>query len=137
MTDQIAELASLVRDQMAEIDRLRCVAVQVERTRAENIQLKAWLDGLVNWVAGDGDALARLQAIYSDPRSKVADVIKSSGLALPFERSKPASVVVIEDWRVKTRTIRLRQMELDKARWAAEAKTIEHQPGEGEGDPAA
>ena len=32
------------------------------------------------------------------------------------------------DWREKTRQARLRVYELAKARWATEAKTIDHQP---------
>jgi hypothetical protein len=127
------DLKTIVKMQMAEIARLR-----------------AEIDSLVGWIMGDADALACLQAIYSNPHTQEANRLKAAASALPFERSKPASVVALVDWREKTRTIRLRQMELDKARWAAEAKVIEHQPkldleaptpptilGEGETDPAA
>lgn len=44
--------------------------------------------------------------------------IKSSSLALPYERSKPAQVSVVIDFKERVRTARLRQLELDKAEWA-------------------
>jgi hypothetical protein len=116
----MTDLQTIVKMQMAEIDRLRA---EVDRRGAE-------IDSLVGWIAGDQDALSALQAIYADPRTKLGDKIKASGLALPFERAKPASTSVVIDWAAYTRSIRLKQLEKDKARWAAEdaAKTIEHQP---------
>jgi hypothetical protein len=131
MTGDIAELAALVRDQMAEIDRLRRVEVQAERIRAENDRLKEQIDSVIAWIAGDGDALARLQAIYADPRQNIGNIIKALGLALPFERSKPASVMIVEEnWMEKTRRIRLAAMERRRAEWALEdqSKIIEVAP---------
>jgi hypothetical protein len=132
---QIAELASLVRDQMREIDRLRGMALQAERARAENARLKDEIDALVGWIGGDGDALSALQAIYANPRTPEAHKIKAAGLALSYERPKPPTMNVnagVTDFREYVRTIRLRQAEKDRARWAAEeaAKVIEHQPAE-------
>jgi hypothetical protein len=129
------ELDAALHDTLDENDALKA---ELAALRAENRRLLDWIMG------EEPDALTTLQRVYSDPTTDVPNVIKSATSALPFERSKPASVVMIEDWRVKTRTIRLRQLELDRARWAAEdaAKVIEHQPattplGEGETDPAA
>jgi hypothetical protein len=119
--NQIAELTAVVRDQMAEIDRLR----------ADNERLRAEVAGLVAWAAGDCDALATLQAIYSNPKTYQGDRLKAAASALPYERSKPAAVVIqYSDFNERLRTIRLAQLAKDKARWAAEdaAKTIEHQP---------
>jgi hypothetical protein len=124
---QIAELASLVRDQMREIDRLRTVAVQAERARAENVRLKDEIDALIGWIGGDGDALACLQQIYANPRTPESNKIKAALGALPFERGKPAQVVIEVDFRERVRNARLKTMAETKARWAAEdaAKLIE------------
>jgi hypothetical protein len=129
------ELDAALHQVLDENDALKA---DLAALQAENRRLQDWIMG------EEPDALTALQKVYSNPNTPVPNVIKSAIGALPFERSKPASVVALVDWREKTRTIRLRQMELDRARWAAEdaAKVIEHQPattipGEGEGDPAA
>jgi hypothetical protein len=119
--DHIAQLEYVVREQMTEIDRLRA---EVHQLRTENQRL-------LDWIMGDGpDALTALQKVYSNPRTDDAGVVRAATAALPFERAKPASVSVVIDWKEKTRSIRLKQLEKDKARWAAEdaAKVIEHQP---------
>jgi hypothetical protein len=132
MTDE-SKFQQLARLQYAEIERLRA---EVGRKDQE-------LDALVAWIMGDGDSMAGLLAIAADPRTSTANKIKCWGLTLPFERSKPASVVVQVDFKERVRNARLRQYEIDKAQWAAEdaAKMIEHQPtilgGESETDPAA
>jgi hypothetical protein len=71
-----------------------------------------------------------LQSIYSNPKTYQGDRLKAASAALPFERSKPASVSVVVDFKERVRTARLNQLAKDKARWAAEdaAKVIEHQP---------
>jgi hypothetical protein len=130
--DHIVQLEHVVRTQMTAIDELRG---QLGQLRTENQRL-------LNWIMGDEpDALTALQRVYSDPKTSVPDVIKSANAALPFERSKPASVSVVLDFKEKVRNIRLRTLEQDRARWAAEdaAKTIEHQGTilGSDGDPAA
>jgi hypothetical protein len=119
--DHIAQLEHVVREQMTAIDQLR----------AENRRL-------LDWIMGDEpNALATLQSIYSDPNTPRGERIKSSGIALPFERGKPAQVVVQVDFRERVRNARLRQLELDRAEWArqdAEKGTILGGP---EADPAA
>jgi hypothetical protein len=119
------DLKEIVKLQMAEIDRLR----------GEVARLQAEIGNLVIWAQSDvdRDALSTLQGVYLDPRASEGNRLKAASAALPYERAKPASssVVVQVDFREKVRSIRLRQLELDKARWAAEdaAKIIEHQPG--------
>jgi hypothetical protein len=125
------ELVRLLKLQYAEIDRLRAL---VGRKDLE-------LDALVGWIMGEGDALSALQAIYADPRQSPANVIKASGLALPFERAKPAGMVIIEEnWMEKTRRIRLETQAKNRAQWALEdqSKIIEGTVlGSPEDEPAA
>src|SRR6516164_3818609 len=108
--DYIAQLESVVREQMAEIDQLRAAIGQKDQE----------LDSLITWIAGDADALGALQAVYADPRSSPANKIKAAASAIAFERSKPASVTVVVDFKEKVRNIRLRTLELQKAEWAAQ-----------------
>ena len=103
LTDKIAQLEYVIREQMAEID-----------------QLRAEIDGLVDWIAGEKDALSALQAAYVDPRSTPTNKIRAAASAIAYERSKPASVTVVVDFKEKVRNIRLRTLELQKAEWAAQ-----------------
>ena len=59
--DQIAQLEYVIREQMAEID-----------------QLRAEVAGLVDWIAGEKDALSALQAAYVDPRSTPTNKIRAA-----------------------------------------------------------
>jgi hypothetical protein len=100
--DHITQLEHVVREQMTAIDQLR----------AENRRL-------LSWIMGEGpDALTELQRVYSDPKTNENNKIKAAASALPFERGKPAQVVVQVDFRERVRNARLRQLELDKAEWA-------------------
>ena len=110
----------------------------LEQVIGERDKLRAELEAFVAWANGDLDALACLQRAYNDPNASKADVIKAASAAIGFERAKPASVVVQIDFKERVRAARLRQLEMDKARWAAEdaAKVIEHQPSE-DPEPAA
>src|SRR6516162_4551643 len=115
------EFRQLARLQYREIEKLRA---QLAALQAENRRLQ-------NWIMGDEpDALTALQRVYSDPQSDTGSVIKSASAALPFERSKPASVTVLRDWKEYTYSMRMKGLERDKARWAAEdaAKFIEAKP---------
>jgi hypothetical protein len=125
----VRELLDVIKQQNAGIERLI----------AERDRMRQEIDALVGWIQEDRDALMALQQIYNNPTIEDASRIKAAIGALPFERSKPASVTVLRDWKEYTRSIRLAQLEKDRARWAAEdaAKTIEHQPAEGEGPDAA
>jgi hypothetical protein len=132
--DYETEYQEVARLQYEEIERLRALVKQRE----------AELDVVVGWIAGEGDALTRLQAIYADPRSRVGDVIKASGLALPFERAKPASVAVVVDFKARVHDARQRTVELRKAEWARQGQlalespaTILGHDGGPETDPAA
>jgi hypothetical protein len=106
--DHIAQLECVVREQMAEIDQLRAAIGQKDQE----------LDAVLAWIAGDADALGALRAVYVDPRASVPWKVRAATSALPFERSKPASVTVIVDFKERTRDARLRTVELRKQEWA-------------------
>ena len=101
LTDKIAQLEYVIREQMAEID-----------------QLRAEVDALVDWIAGEKDALSALQAAYVDPRSTPTNKIRAAASAIAYERSKPASVTVIADFRSRVQNARSRTLELRKQEWA-------------------
>jgi hypothetical protein len=102
---EIARLQYAMREQSAEIDRLRNE-----------------VDSLVGWIMGDRDALTCLQAVYNDATASEGNRIKAAASALPFERSRmtPTNLVVI-DFRERVRQARLRAP-------LVEPKTIEHIP---------
>jgi hypothetical protein len=105
--DYIAQLESVVREQMAEIDQLRVAIVQKD----------AELDGLISWIATDADALGALQSVYADPRSSPAIKTKAAIGAIAFERSKPASVTIIADFKARVHGARMQTVELGKQEW--------------------
>jgi hypothetical protein len=90
---------------------------EIEKLRAAIKQRDAELDVLVAWIAGDADALGALQAVYADPRSSPANKIKAAASAIAFERSKPASVSVVVDFKSRVRDARLQTIELRKQEW--------------------
>jgi hypothetical protein len=98
--DQFAQLEYVIREQMAEID-----------------QLRAEVAGLVDWIAGEKDALSALQAAYVDPRSTPTNKIRAAASAIAYERSKPASVVVQIDFKSRVRDARMQTLELRKQEW--------------------
>src|SRR6516162_5963726 len=100
LTDKIAQLEHVIREQMAEID-----------------QLRAEIAGLVDWIAGEKDALSALQAAYVDPRSTPTNKIRAAASAIAYERSKPASVVVQIDFKSRVRDARMQTLELRKQEW--------------------
>ena len=106
--DQIAQLEYVIREQMAEID-----------------QLRAEVAGLVDWIAGEKDALSALQAAYVDPRSTPTNKIRAAASAIAYERSKPASVSVIVDFKSRVRDTRLHTLELRKQEWARRAEPLD------------
>jgi hypothetical protein len=101
LTDKIAQLEYVIREQMAEID-----------------QLRAEVDALVDWIAGEKDALSALQAAYVDPRSTPTNKIRAAASAIAYERSKPASVTVVVDFKERVQAARSRTLELRKQEWA-------------------
>jgi hypothetical protein len=105
--DRIAQLEYALREQMGEIDRLRAIIDQKD----------AELDAVIAWVAGDEDALGTLRSVYVDPRTSVPNKVKAAASALPFERSKPASVTVIADFRARVHDARMQTVESRKAGW--------------------
>jgi hypothetical protein len=120
LSDKIAQLEHVIRTQMAEID-----------------QLRAEVDGLVDWIAGGNDALSALQAAYVDPRSTPTNKIRAASSAIAYERSKPASAVIIADFRGRVENARERTIELRRQEWARDqpaelASTILGSDHEGE-----
>jgi hypothetical protein len=104
---------------------LHTVLDEVDALRAENQRL-------IDWITGEGgpDALTTLQAIYSSPDTSIPDKIKSSGIAVHFERSKPASVVVQVDFKQRVHDARMRTLELRRQEWARQdaAKDLDPPP---------
>jgi hypothetical protein len=107
LVDQIAQLEHALREQMGEIDRLRAIIDQKD----------VELDAVVAWIAGDEDALGTLRSVYVDPRTSVPNKVKAASSALPFERSKPASVSVIVDFKSRVHDARMQTVELRKQEW--------------------
>src|SRR6516162_11166312 len=105
LTDKIAQLEYVIREQMAEID-----------------QLRAEVDALVDWIAGEKDALSALQAAYVDPRSTPTNKIRAAASAIAYERSKPASVTVVVDFKSRVHDARMQTVELRKAEWTRQAE---------------
>jgi hypothetical protein len=105
--DQIAQLEYVIREQMAEIDQLRAAIGQKDQE----------LDAVIAWIAGDAGALEALQSVYADPRTSQANKVKAAIGAIGFERSKPASVSVVVDFKSRVHDARMQTVELRKAEW--------------------
>ena len=118
--DQIAQLEYVIREQMAEID-----------------QLRAEVAGLVDWIAGEKDALSALQAAYVDPHSTPTNKIRAASSAIAYERSKPASVSVIVDFKSRVRDTRLHTLELRKQEWTRQPQLGSDHEGEAIGPDSA
>jgi hypothetical protein len=108
MSDDYEQYREVARLQYEEIERLRALVSQRD----------AELDGLVSWIAGDADALGALQSVYADPRTSVPNRVKAASSALPFERSRPASITVVADFRGRVENARTRTIELRRQEWA-------------------
>ena len=118
--DQIAQLEYVIREQMAEID-----------------QLRAEVAGLVDWIAGGQDALSALQAAYVDPRSTPTNKIRAASSAIAYERSKPASVTIIADFKARVRDARMHTIELRKQEWTRQPQLGSDHEGEAIGPDSA
>jgi hypothetical protein len=90
---------------------------EIERLRAQIREKDAELDGLIAWIATDADALGALQSVYADPRSSPAIKTKAAIGAIAFERSKPASVSVVVDFKSRVHDARMHTVELRKSEW--------------------
>src|SRR6516164_1514764 len=108
LTDKIAQLEHVIREQMVEID-----------------QLRAEIGALVDWIAGEKDALSALQAAYVDPRSTPTNKIRAASSAIAYERSKPASVSVIVDFKSRVHDARMSTVELRKQEWSRQAEPLD------------
>jgi hypothetical protein len=107
MTDYESQYREIARIQSEEIEKLRALVSQRDEE----------LDSLISWIAGDADALGTLRSVYIDPRTSVPNKVKAASSALPFERSKPASVSVIVDFKSRVRDARMHTVELRKQEW--------------------
>jgi hypothetical protein len=58
-----------------------------------------------------------LQSVYADPRSSPAIKTKAAIGAIAFERSKPASVSVVVDFKSRVHDARMQTVELRKSEW--------------------
>jgi hypothetical protein len=105
--DYIAQLEGVVREQMTALDELRATIGRKDQE----------LDAVVAWIAGDADALGALQAVYADPRTSVPNKVKAAIGAIAFERSKPASVSVVVDFKSRVHDARMQTVELRKQEW--------------------
>jgi hypothetical protein len=105
--DYINELEGVVRSQMQEIDQLRAAIGQKDRE----------LDAVLAWIAGDAGALETLQSIYIDPRASIPWKVRAAIGAIGFERSKPASVSVVVDFKSRVHDARMQTVELRKQEW--------------------
>jgi hypothetical protein len=121
--DHIAQLEYALREQMAEIDRLRGIIDQKDTE----------LDAVIAWIAGDEDALGVLRSVYVDPRTSVPNKVKAAASALPFERTRPASVNIVVDFREQVKAARLHTVELRRQEWTR-AETQPQLGGDHEGD---
>jgi hypothetical protein len=107
MTDYESEYQEVARLQYEEIEKLRAMVKQRD----------AEIAAMVDWIASDQDALSALRAAYIDPRSRAGDKIRAAASALPFERSKPASVTIIADFKARVHGARMQTVELRKQEW--------------------
>ena len=125
--DYITQLEQVVREQMAEIDQLRATISQKDQE----------LDGLIAWIATDADALGALQSVYADPRSSPAIKTKAAIGAIAFERSKPASVSVVVDFKSRVHDARMHTVELRKQEWTRQPQLGSDHEGEALGPDSA
>jgi hypothetical protein len=107
MTDYESEYREIARLQSEEIEKLRAALKQRD----------AELDAVISWLAGDAGALETLQSIYIDPRASIQWKVRAASSALPFERSRPANVTVIADFRSRVHDARMQTVEARKAGW--------------------
>jgi hypothetical protein len=98
---------------------------EIERLRALIKQRDTELDVLVAWIAGDADALGALQSVYADPRSSPANKVKAAIGAIAFERSKPASMSVVVDFKSRVHDARMHTVELRKQEWTREPLNLD------------
>src|SRR6516165_10333788 len=118
--DYIVQLEQAVRELMAEIDALRATIGQKDQE----------LDGLIACIATDADALGALQSVYADPRSSPANKVKAAIGAIAFERSKPASMSVVVDFKSRVHDARMHTVELRKQEWTRQPQLGSDHEGE-------
>jgi hypothetical protein len=120
------------------LDLIKQQNAAIEKLIAERDSQRQEISALVSWIQEDKDALMCLQQIYNNPTVDEVNRIKAASAAIGYERGKPAQVSVVIDFKERVRNARLRTLEQNKAKWAAEdaAKVIEHQPLDLNAEPA-
>jgi hypothetical protein len=102
-----AKYQQVARLQFAEIEKLRALIREKDQE----------LDSLIAWIATDADALGALQSVYADPRASIPWKVRAAIGAIGFERSKPASVSVVVDFKSRVHDARMQTVELRKQEW--------------------
>jgi hypothetical protein len=107
--DYESEYQEVAKLQFEEIARLRTA---LDQLRTENQRLLRWIMG------EEPDALAELQRLYSDPKTNENNKVRAAIGAIGFERSKPASVSVVVDFKSRVHDARMTTIEARKAGWS-------------------
>jgi hypothetical protein len=106
--DYESEYQEVARLQYEEIEKLRAA---LDQLRTENQRLLRWIMG------EEPDALAELQRVYSDPKTSENNKVRAAIGAIAFERSKPASVSVVVDFKSRVHDARMQTVGLRKQEW--------------------
>jgi hypothetical protein len=93
----------------------------IARQTSEIAALKLEIDRLNAVIRDEGDALAHLRRLYSDPSSSVATVVRACAEAIPYERSRqPVLSVGIDVSAFAERLARARRGEVEAIEATAE-----------------
>jgi hypothetical protein len=111
-----SEYQEVARLQYDEIEKLRAA---LDQLRTENQRLLRWIMG------EEPDALAELQRVYSDPKTSENNKVRAAIGAIAFERSKPASVSVVVDFKSRVHDARMTTVELRKQEWSRPAEPLD------------
>jgi hypothetical protein len=106
--DRYAQLESVVREQMVEIDQLRATISQKDQE----------LGAVIAWVAGDAGALETLQSVYADPRTSQTNKVRAAIGAIGYEIAKPAAVSVVIDFKSRVHDARMTTIEQRRTEWS-------------------
>jgi hypothetical protein len=93
---------------------------EIERLRAQIHEKDQELDAVIAWIAGDAGALETLQSIYINPKASIPWKVRAAIGAIGFERSKPASVSVVVDFKSRVHDARMTTIEQRIAGWRQE-----------------
>ena len=124
-----SEYQEVARLQYDEIEKLRAA---LDQLRTENQRLLRWIMG------EEPDALAELQRVYSDPKTSENNKVRAAIGAISFERSKPASITVVADFRARVHDARMQTVESRRQEWTRQPQLGSDHEGDALGpEPAA